>query len=153
MPCVGFHGLKSLNCEFESGNLRAQLSVEISVCMLGLCLSKDCLHHDVHLLNVYFKLCFLFFVARLVNCQSVTKHQFAQLSILLFVVVWSDLVEPKTHFLGIVFFTFSLFDMLFRFLFELTNHLIFSLAPSRVRGAIYVVVAVFVLTRSLLTHL
>lgn len=71
---------------------------------------------------------------------------------LLVVVVWSDLVEPKTDILGIVLCTSGDLNVLFRFFLEFNHHLIFSLAPGRVKRTFDVVVAIFVVSLSLLSH-
>ena len=120
--------------------------------MLGLSFPEDGFHYDFLLIFIDFKRSLLLNIPRLALGYSVTEHQDTQLRLLLVVVVWSDLVKPKTHILGIVLSPSSDLNVLFRFLFEFNNHLIFSLAPGRVKRTFDVVVAIFVVSLSLLSH-
>jgi hypothetical protein len=94
--------------------MTAKFGVEISVYMLVLSFSKDSLHYDLQLIFIDFKSGFLLHILRLALGFSVTEHQTTQLGFLLVVVVWCDLVEPKTDVLAIVLWATSEYNVYFR---------------------------------------
>ncbi len=63
---------------------------------------------------------------------AISKHQTAQFKLLLFVIVWSDLIEPQPDILSVVLFFFGGFDVFLGRFFKLNYHFVFSLAPRRI---------------------
>lgn len=120
--------------------------------MFSLGLSENCLDDNLLLILVDDKLFSLLIKAFFIFCFPVTKHQLAEFGGLLFVVVGSDLVEPKTHRLCVVFTLLGIFLVLLCFFFELHDHLIFFLSPSRSVLVLFAGTVVNSLVHVLLLH-
>jgi len=100
---IGEHGLHALHGEFKTHDLRAESGVEAGVVVLHLGLAEDGLDHDALLGVVGDELVGLLVVAGLALALAVAEHQTTELHALLVVVVGSDLIEPETHILIVVF--------------------------------------------------
>jgi hypothetical protein len=118
--------------------LTAEVGVEAGVGMFSLSLSENGLDDNLLLILVDDELISLLIKAFLIFCFSVTEHQLAEFTGLLFVVVGSYLIKPKTHRLCVVFTLLGIFLVLLCFFFELHDHLIFFLSPS---GSVLVLLA------------
>lgn len=110
--------------------MTAEVGVEPGVGMFSLGLSENGLDDNLLLILVDDELLSLLIEAFLIFCLSVTEHQLAEFVGLLFVVVRSDLIKPKTHSLCVIFALLSIFLVLLCFFFKLHDHLIFFLSPS-----------------------
>ncbi len=121
--------------------------------MIGLSLSKNGIYYDFQLILIVFKGSFLLNIPGLIFGFSVTEDQATQLRFLPTVeIVWSDQVEPTTKILAILLSVASDLDVGLVLLFEFSDDLSFSLAPSSVKSTFDFGEAILVVYLSLLFH-
>ena len=108
--------------------------------MLGLSLPENRLDNYFHFRRVNFEIR-IFNVARFILSFAITKHETTQLKFLLFIVVWSNLVKPKSDFLVIVFLWSRLFQVLNSLEFQLRYQFVFCLKPGGITLA-FIVIAI-----------
>lgn len=135
---------KSLDSELETHDSATKLGVKVSVSMFGLRFSKDGLHYDVLLANINFEVRILFIETGFIFCYAIAEHQTTQLWLLLFVVVWSDLIQPKTDCLSVVFLYLSLLLVDLSFFLQLNTQFILCLSPLWIGWPFNIVVAIFI---------
>ena len=108
--------------------------------MLGLSLPENRLDNYFHFRRVNFEIR-IFDVARFILSFAIAKHETTQLKYLLFIVVWSNLVKPKSDFLVIIFLWSRLFQVLNSLEFQLRHQFVFYLPPAGITLA-FIVVAI-----------
>jgi hypothetical protein len=81
--------------------------------MLDLGFSKDGLHNNHEFWFFNHELRLVLIVTRLVFGDSVPEEEFSQFSLLFQIVVRGDLIEPKTHSLGVILLHFGSLQVCF----------------------------------------
>ena len=119
-----------MGLEFQLDDGRAQFGVEADVRVLLLGFAENCLNNDGLLLLVDLNALSLFLVeAFLAHQFCVADQKFTKFTTLLFEIIRTDLVEPKSDPLEILFLRLGLFHVLLGLLLELLDLLIFLNAP------------------------